>query len=226
MYKVQKAGINFSRDQRHIVWCKLRFVECDRQNTVRLFSITAACKQTANPPKPLCQCNGGHYKVEICPKIDLFCPTVDPACQNSSDNSSVNYKSVCQSVQKKSRILHHRIPFCDPVKKLCTDKSSQKSPEDKAKYMVTAEAELPGPVFGHDPGCDHTKCDHGTISVYGERSDCKEFVFHRLLSPFHILRSSWFARSFKAFPSQASGSHSPQTSIPRICCLSRRISTN
>ena len=94
MGKIQKTGINLCRDQSNIVGCKIWICKRNRQRPWSFFPITAACQKASNPAKSLCQCNGWHHQIKILQKFQLLYPAVQPAHQNSSDDSSIYHKSI------------------------------------------------------------------------------------------------------------------------------------
>ena len=51
-------------------------------------------EKASNPAKSLCQCNGWHHQIKILQKFQLLYPAVQPAHQNSSDDSSIYHKSI------------------------------------------------------------------------------------------------------------------------------------
>ena len=181
-----------------MVRCKIRILEGNRKNTVCFFSITTASQKAANTPKSLCQCHRWHQKIKIRKKLYFLNFAVDISCQNSSKNSSVYNKSIRNSIQYKPRILNQGFPLSDPEQHFCTKHSSNDTPDQKKKYMISAVAMFLCPLICQKPGCQNSHCDHGSISVNSQWSNGKKFVFHNFFLPsiqnFRICRFAWSLR--------------------------------
>ena len=94
-------------DEQHVVRRISRIVEKNMKCTVRLFSIATSCQKTPDSSKSLCQCHRRHNQIEIFYKFQFCHLTVEPCCKDSSDDSSINHKTVPRIFQK-GRIFKNR----------------------------------------------------------------------------------------------------------------------
>src|SRR5699024_2112523 len=175
-------------------------------------------QQTADPAEALSKSHGWDHKIKICQEVQFLYPAVQPSCQNAADNSSVYHKSVADSVQHESRVSHKLFPFRDPEKELGAEHPSHQAPHDQIKNMLVLHFHFFCPVFRRDPRRHHAHGDHQAVSVYGERTNLKQFILHYISSYYQYLSDSFssflFAASLHLPSITESRSHSPQTSIP------------
>ena len=150
------------------------------KRTVRLFSIATSCQKTADPSKSLCQCHRRHHQIEIFHKFQFCHLTVEPCGKDSSDDSSINHKTVPRIFQK-GKIFKNRRKLRDQIQKLRSSESTDHRPDRHIEDFVRIQRIFFRPVRGTEVCRQHTDGNHQSISVDCDRTNGKQFIFHGYL---------------------------------------------